>query len=254
MSPDRSLFALLRLGVAGFVALGLLASCTSDGELGSNLDGENLGEAAENVDTGELAEQAGDVADGAGENLPDVDIDVNVGAEEEPPPEDEGFSDEDWILIVLLGIAALAIVIGATSAASKHSDKKKSAKADLNRQLGSIVGGTRWLADSGAIELVGISSPQQLQATWNGVRERSIDLESQIASLSGSVDPGLSQSLTNLGQSVAGVRSSMRSYVTVRSDADGAASDAAVQSAADAVTRRCQQLRIDLGPIEQAMR
>ncbi len=49
-------------------------------------------------------------------------------------------SIEDWILLGILGVAALALIMGVTSAAHRHSAKKAAALAEQNRSIGEIVG------------------------------------------------------------------------------------------------------------------
>lgn len=158
----------------------------------------------------------------------------------EQPAEDE-FSDEDWILLIVLGVLALIVIIGATAAATNHSEKKEAARAALDRRTREISGGARWLHDQGSMEILRLTDPQQIRSAWAGVRGSTIDLESQITALRAGIDdPALDGSLAELGVGVAGLRGALESYVSLR--LDPASSPALVENATQTVQDRRRQL------------
>lgn len=162
-----------------------------------------------------------------------------------------GLSDQDVLILVLLGVAALAVIIAGVSVAVRQSEEKAAAESELKRRLAPIIGTTRWLCDSGAVDLLYITDRQQLAAAWYGVRERSIGLETHIAVLTAGVArPEFAQSIDMLGRSVSGLRAALQSYVSVRLDDD--ADVATLEVARNSVTRHRQQLAAALVPVQRA--
>jgi hypothetical protein len=163
----------------------------------------------------------------------------------EPAPAPEGddeFSDEDWVLIIALGVIALLVIIGATSMATHRSEKKNAAMTALDRRVRDIGGGGRWLHDQGSMDVLRTTNADEIRITWAGVRGSTIDLEGQIAALrSGIDDVGLDNALAELGVRVAGLRGSLESYVSLRTD-PVAPSAALVENATQNVLDRRRQL------------
>ncbi len=240
------LYVVLAFGLAG-----LLAACSSEGQ-------SQLRDAAENVDTSELAENAGEARENADTGGGDNSGGDDSGGDDsggDAAAADEGLSSEDWVLIVVLGVGALALIIFATSAATSHSQKKAAAGTERNRRLSEVAGGARWLQSAGTDDILGMTDPQQLGGAWSGVHQRFIDVEGQIAGVAGTTgDAGTDNALTYLGQSVAGLRGALQSYVSLRTDPGAAQDGAAAQQAAQTVSQCRQQLSGALGPVEQAMR
>ena len=200
----------------------------------------------------------------------DVELpDVTLPAPEEPAPEepapeqpapeepadDEGLTTEEWVLLGILGVLVIAVIIGATSAATRHSAKKGAARAGLNGRLSTITGTSRWVLDQASVETLRISDPAQLTTSWAGTRTRIIDLESDITVLMGSTgDSGLDQSLSMLGQNVAGLRGSLDTLVSLRTSDAAAGQQALIDDAARTVQERRQQLSAVMAPVEAAQR
>jgi hypothetical protein len=174
------------------------------------------------------------------------------------PPEngtetDEGLSSEDWLIIALIGVAGLAIIFGATALATNRSGSKQAARASLARRLGEISGRARWVHDQGSIDVLRVSDPDQLRSLWNDVRVGMVDLEGTIAALAPSVgDAGLIQSLSYLGQSIAGLRGALESNVALRLDPGAAGQAELLEQSNRAVFERRQQVQAVLTPIEMA--
>ena len=164
----------------------------------------------------------------------------------EPPPADnqsDGMSTEEWIVLVVLAVAAAAVIVGATYASTRHAQRKGAAQSVLRDRLNNIVGTSRWLQDQGSVEVLRPSEPEQLHQAWNGIREHAIDLESEIAVLARQVgNSRLSRVLVDLGQSVAALRGALDANVSLR--VDPAALDHAelVQSSTHTVHQRRYQL------------
>jgi hypothetical protein len=160
-----------------------------------------------------------------------------------PAPEgDDEFSDADWVLINALGVIALLVSFGATSMATHRSEKKNAAMTALDRRVRDIGGGGRWLHDQGSMDVLRTTNADEIRITWAGVRGSTIDLEGQIAALrSGIDDVGLDNALAELGVRVAGLRGSLESYVSLRTD-PVAPSAALVENATQNVLDRRRQL------------
>jgi hypothetical protein len=175
---------------------------------------------------------------------------------ETAPPEDgEGLSTEEWILIGILAVILFALIIGATSASARHSEKKQAARSALNGRLGEIVGGSRWMVDQGSVEIMRTNDPTQLRTAWDDLRRRAIDLEGQIAALaSGTGDGNLDESLRYLGQRVAGLRGSLDSLVSLRTAHDAASQQALIATTEQTVNERRQQVAAAIEPVAAARR
>jgi hypothetical protein len=164
-------------------------------------------------------------------------------------------STEDWILLGILGVLGVAVIMGVTSLAHHHSEKTQAAKANLNSRLGEIVGSARWIHDQGSIDVLRVSDPRQLASTWDGVRERIIDLEANVSGLGSQVsDRGLQQALSRLGQTAAGLRGALGSSVSLRLGSDAADQADLIQSARRTVDERRQQFGQAIDPVAAAQR
>ena len=168
---------------------------------------------------------------------------------------DDGSSltTEDWILLGILGVLGIGVIMGVTSLAHHHSEKKQAAKAGLDSRLGEIVGSARWIHDQGSMDVLRVSDPRQLASTWDGVRARIIDLEANVSGLGSQVsNRSLQQSLSRLGQTAAGLRGALESLVSLRlgSDADDQAD--LIQSARQTVEERRRQLGQAIDPVAAA--
>ncbi len=171
------------------------------------------------------------------------------------PPEDDGLSTEEWILLVLLAVAGVAIIIGAVSAASSHSAKKEARRADVDRKLRELTSGCRWVNDSGTMSVLESTTADQLRGTWSTVRAHMIDLEAKTATLAGSTgDSALDQSLAYLGQSLAGLRGAVEANVNARLRPDANQQEAMIAASTQTVMQRRQQLESALNPVWAAQR
>ncbi len=164
-------------------------------------------------------------------------------------------TNEDWILLGVVGVLAIGLIMGVTSVASRHSETKAAAKADLNSRLGEIVGSARWVHDQGSIEILRQTDTRQLASSWNGVRERIVDLEARISVLASETgDRRLEQALTRLGQTAAGLRGALESSVSLRLGADAPEQTDLIQDARTTVDERRRQLGQAIDPVAAAQR
>lgn len=162
---------------------------------------------------------------------------------------------EDWILLGVIGVLAIAVIMGVTSLASHHSEKNAAAKTSLNRRLGEIVGAARWVHDQGSIEILRLTDTRQLASSWNGVRERIVDLEARISVLANETHDGrLEQALLRLGQTAAGLRGALESSVSLRLGADAADQTDLIQDARHTVDERRHQFGQAIEPVAAAQR
>ena len=164
-------------------------------------------------------------------------------------------STEDWILLGVVGVLAIGLIMGVTSVASRHSERKAAAKADLNSRLGEIVGAARWVHDQGSIEILRLTDARQLASSWNGVRERIVDLEARASVLATEThDRRLEQALVRLGQTAAGLRGALETSVSLRLGADAPEQTDLIQDARATVDERRRQLGQAIEPVAAAQR
>ena len=165
--------------------------------------------------------------------------------EPEAPPEDDELSNEDWLILGLLGLAAFAIIVGATSLAARHSEAKKSAQATLQHRIHQIAGIGRWVHDQGSVDVLRLSDPDQIRSSWTTTRTQMLELEGRIAALTADVgpsDPALFDRLNQVGQTATALRGSLDSNVAIRLDPDAAAKSAMVESTTQTVLERRRDL------------
>ena len=162
---------------------------------------------------------------------------------------------EDWILLGVVGVLAIGLIRGVTSVASRHSERKAAAKADLNGRLGEIVGAARWVHDQGSIEILRLTDTRQLASSWNGVRERIVDLEARTSVLASEThDRRLEPALVRLGQTAAGLRGALETSVSLRLGADAPEQTDLIQDARATVDERRRQLGQAIEPVAAAQR
>ena len=265
VARPRARVAALRWLAIGLGALALLLSACSDEAK------EQIGEAIEGVETGPGRDTAGGsvppATDPPATDPPATDPPSTEAAPATDPPAtepapggeqpatDDRISTEDWILLGILGIAAFALIVGVTSAAHRHSEKKAAALAEQNRSIGEIVGVARWIHDQGSLEVLRLTDPGQLERAWNDVRGRMVDLEAEVATERASTDDAhLDRSLDQLGQSVAGLRGALSSSVSLRTGADAGSQTQLIQDAAQTARERRIQLAAAIDTVAAARR
>ena len=230
----------LAIGILGLI--GLLVACSDDGQAGSEQGSENA----------ESSQEEAPAETAPPETAPP---ETDAPAPEEPgSSSDDSLSTEDWILLLAIGGVALVIIFGVTTVANRRSESKAAARAALNAGLGEIVGQSRWVHDSGSVEVLLATDLEQMQMAWRDVRTRMVDLEGRIATMAaGTGDQNLDRDLRNLGECVADLRSAEEGYVNTRTRA-GRDQAALTETADQVVIDRRQQLRYAIEPVAAAMR
>ena len=162
---------------------------------------------------------------------------------------------EDWILLGVVGVLAIGLIMGVTSVASRHSERKAAAKADLNGRLGEIVGAARWVHDQGSIEILRLTDTRQLASSWNGVRERIVVLEARTSVLASEThDRRVEPDLVRLGRTAAGLRGALDTSGSLRLGADAPEQTDLIQDARATVDERRRQLGQAIEPVAAAQR
>jgi hypothetical protein len=284
--PPRTVLRHLRGGAARWVVIGLggvallLSACSDEAK-------DQIGEAIEGVETGPGGDTAGGSAppatDPPATDRPPIDRPETDRPETDPPSTDppstdppgteappasdppaggdqqpttdDAMSTEDWILLGILGVAAFALIVGVTSAAHSHSEKKAAALAEQNRSIGEIVGTSRWIHDQGSLEVLRQTDPGALERSWDDLRGRMVDLEARIATKRSATDDGdLGRSLDRLGQAVAGLRGALTSYVSLSAGAVPGTEPELIQDASRTARERRNQLAAAIDPVAAAQR
>ena len=235
-----------------FAAVGMamvLGACSEETQQGIR-DAIEEGQSPSDGDSGEPAPEE----PAPEEPAPEEPAPEEPAPEETPDDVEEGLSDEDWLIIAILAVAAFAVILVATSLSSSRSRKKEAARASFNRSLDQVIGGSRWVHDQATIDVLGATNPEQLRHIWNNTRARIVDVEGDVAVFSAGIsDPGLQHSLATLGQSLAETRSVLESNVATRLE-PGAGREELVQSSNRAVYDRRPQLLAAIAPVASARR
>jgi len=151
-------------------------------------------------------------------------------------------------------VAAVAVIVGAMTMANRRSQASAAATTQRQRYLGEIVAQSRWIHDSGSIELLLATDPDQLQRIWNDLRTRIVNLESQLGPYpAGSGDENLDRDLAYLSQCLSDLRAASEGYVTTRLRAGDHQAEL-VRSANQAVSDRRAVLQTAIEPVAAAMR
>ena len=253
------------LAVLAFALLALLGlgACSDEAkdQVGQAIDGSDT------ASTGDTGGESAPAIDPPATDPPATDPPATDSPATDPPATeapasgegagttDDAMTTEEWILLGILAVAAIALIVGATSAAHNHSEKKAAAQAERNRTIGQVVGTSRWVHDQGSVEILRQSDPAQLDRSWDDVRGRMVDLEAQIATTRTSTDDAaLERALGSLGQAVAGLRGALSSYVALRTGPDAGSQTALIQDATQTARERRQQLQAAIDPVAAAQR
>ena len=251
---------LVALMVTAVLALGLLAGCTSDGgdETTDTTGAETPEESApeperptETTDTTqpEPPEESAPEPETPEESAPAPDTPDEGGDAE------EGLSDEDWLLLAILGVAGFAVIMLVASLSNQHSARKASARQVKNRRLAEIVGTGRWIHDQGSVDVMRATDGEQLRTLWVGTRERIMESERTVAVLAAEEsDETLALSLDELSRALVGLRGAAETYVSLKVDPPADSPEALVGTATQTLFDRRQQLELALRPVEAARR
>lgn len=169
---------------------------------------------------------------------------------------EDGLSTEDWILLGVLAVVVVAVIIGVTSAAGRRSAARSASGSQLRAQLSEIVGASRWVHDSGSIEILLATDPAQARSAWMEVRRRMVDLEGQISVMAaGTTDTNLDAALRNLGQAVTELRRAAETYVSAKLRLAGTTdSDDFLRIPEQAVNDHRQRLQAAIEPVAETAR
>lgn len=228
----------------------LVVACSEEGQ-------QQVSDALENVSTtAPLAPDSDAPEDTAPEpEAPAPEPEAPEPQPEAPAVEEDGLSDSDWVLLILLGIAAVALIGAAITAAGRHSASKSARKNAVATRLSDIVGSCRWIHDSGSMEVLLVQDPSQIQSAWAPVRTRMMDAESQISTLAANTsDDDLQRSLHDLGQSLNALRSAEEAYVTAKARAVGLEGQELLRTSYQTVIDRRREFQMSIEPVATEMR
>ena len=186
--------------------------------------------------------------------------DTDAPAETTPPEVDEsaddgGLSGNTVLLLVLLGLAVVAVVLAFTRLMSSRSEAKQAeARADRSR-LADLVGGLNWVHDQGSMEVLRTSDPGQLNRAWQATNARIVELEGRAATLQLEADSEESAAaLANLGRAAGLLRAALDSDVSLRMDPKMAERSDLILASSQAVQQRRMDLNVALADPAVAMR
>jgi hypothetical protein len=174
-------------------------------------------------------------------------------AAESPVPSDDGMATGEWVVLIILGAGAFALIMGIVSLASKHSDKKRAQQSSLRRQIGEVVGLGNWIIDQGSVEVLRASEAHQLDTAWRSLLVRSIDLETRCASMSGMIDDReIGEMILRLATDAAALRVVLDTNVSLRLDPNAAANAVLIDETTRSVYQRRQEVQLGLSRLSAA--
>jgi hypothetical protein len=160
-----------------------------------------------------------------------------------PTVDDEGLTGEEWALLIVIGVAVLAIVIGAASLASRRTRRRNQQRTTYQQRLDDITRGCRSIHDSAVLSILQTSNPVMLQSTFAAARNQLIDLEGRASTLAAELsDESARRSLHDLGLAVAGVRGALETNVGLRVDPEGPGQGELIDASNRTVLHRSDQL------------
>lgn len=162
-------------------------------------------------------------------------------------------STEEWLVLIILGVAALAAVLGLAGMISNRRKSVASAQSELQQHVSQAVTDSRWVHDSGTVEVMRQSDPDLLRSTWSGVRLRMGGIEEQVSRLEAGTDNrSLAKKIGALAQSLVALRGAIDAYVSVKADPNS--QPALTQDALDTVTARRSELEAAIEPVAATVR
>ena len=166
-------------------------------------------------------------------------------APEEPAPEDtegEPLTTEEWVVVILLGILALAAVAGIAALLSRRP-KGQTDVASRQMRLDDITRSCRSAHDSSVLSILQTSDPAALRNGWTAAQHQLVDLETRISYLAAELSDATSaRTLQELGTAVTAVRGALESNVGLRLDGSGTAQADVIEASNRTVLSRNDQL------------
>lgn len=168
-------------------------------------------------------------------------------AAESPVPSDDGSTIGEWIVLIILGVGAFALIMGIVSLSTKHSNNKRAQQSSLRRQIGEVVGLGRWIIDQGSIEVLRASEAHQLDTAWRSLRAGLIDLETRCASMAGLIDDReIGEMILRLAADAAALRGVLDTNVSLRQDPNAATNTVLIDDTTRSLYQRRQEVELDL--------
>jgi hypothetical protein len=166
-------------------------------------------------------------------------------------PEEDGDSDVDWglILIIVAVIGVAALLFGLISSAAR---RRSQAKGSLERRLSHLVGGAEWIHDQASLDLVGGTyTPDRLRGAWEDTRRRLNDLGAEATALAVDAhDQQLQQQLRVLSHSLGLLAGALDTSVGLRlQDTRDPGTAMAASASADVVNQRRHDLSAAIMPL-----
>jgi hypothetical protein len=138
---------------------------------------------------------------------------------------------------------------------STRQDRRAQVRADDRARLAAIVGGVRWITDQASMEVMRLTDPRQLTASWQATRARCMDVERQIATMvAGESRPDRRAALDLVGRACAGLRMALEADVALRTDAVAPDRPDLVTLSTQTVQQRRGELQYALADLERGAR
>jgi len=165
---------------------------------------------------------------------------------EEPTDSDDGLTSEQWILIVLAGLAVLAI-LGVLISRQTAKTKNDDLHADtLRARIDGVVTRGRWVVEQGVPAYRQAADPAAVAATWSSLDGQLLALEQDVGALGREVGPDDMPTVTSLTSAMTGLRASLNDWQRIRSTTDDTV---AAQSADAATAMRTDEMARAIGAV-----
>jgi hypothetical protein len=156
-----------------------------------------------------------------------------------PTTANDELSNEDILVLVLLGAAVAAAILIITNLASSRSRSNAADRASRRSRYADVMGGYRWVHDQGTMEVLRTGEPGPLDQKWQAINQRIVELEGQTSALElEAPDEETANALEDLGRTAAGLRAAMDTDVALRSDSSMAHRVDLLRSSAQTVQLR----------------
>lgn len=238
-----------RRRIAGALVAGVLvlSACGSDG---LTLPGQGEDTAPEQTEPGNPEPEPTEPEPEPEPTEPEPEPPPPDSAPQEPPveePDDEddgGLSIGLIILIAVIVLGVLGLLFSLLGAASRRGAAKSAADDAGRRQVGELVGLSRWLVDQGSVDVLRATERSQLDLAWQTTRSRAVDLENRCQAMAGGTrDPAVRGALTTLGIDVSSLRVALETNVSLRIDPNAANMQQLLQDSAQTVASQRQTVR-----------
>ena len=171
------------------------------------------------------------------------------------PEDGNDLAGSDFVLLVVLGTIAVAAILVAMHLGSSRQNQRDQARVGERQRTAGIIGSVRWITDQASMEIMRLTDPRQLSASWQATRSRCMDAEAQIAAaVAAESDLARRETLDDLGRACAALRVALEADVALRTDPVAPTRPDLVTLSTQTVQQRRSELQFALVDLERTAR